>query len=58
VAAPAVKVVDTTGAGDAFHAALVARLAADPAPTADRLRAHLEHACARGSAACTRLGAT
>ncbi len=56
VPAPAVPVVDTTGAGDAFQAALVARLAADPA--GERLHDHLAHACARGSEACTRLGAT
>jgi fructokinase len=52
VAAPAVQVVDTTGAGDGFVAAL---LASDPLH-ADLSRA-LRFACAVGSRVCTRLGA-
>ncbi|HTO98790.1 MAG TPA: carbohydrate kinase [Myxococcales bacterium] len=52
VPAPAVEVVDTTGAGDGFVAAL---LASDPLH-ADLGRA-LRFACAVGSRVCTRLGA-
>ena len=52
VPAPAVTVVDTTGAGDGFVAGLLAR---DPllAP----LEPALAFACSVGSAVCTRLGA-
>jgi fructokinase len=52
VPAPPVEVVDTTGAGDGFVAAL---LASDPlaSPLGDALR----FACAVGSRVCTRLGA-
>ncbi len=50
--APAVEVVDTTGAGDGFVAAL---LASDPLH-ADLART-LRFACAVGSRVCTRLGA-
>jgi len=52
VAAPEVDVVDTTGAGDGFVAAL---LASDPlrSPLAETLR----FACAAGSRVCTRPGA-
>jgi fructokinase len=60
VPAPVVEVVDTTGAGDAFCAALATRLAAEGPPAAipaDRLAAHLRFACEIGSAAVTRLGA-
>lgn len=61
VPAPAVEVVDTTGAGDAFMAALVTRLAAeDTRPGAlpvNRLEAHLGFACRTGAAAVTRRGA-
>lgn len=52
VPAPAVEVVDTTGAGDGFVAAL---LASDPLH-ADLSRT-LRFACAVGSRVCTRLGA-
>lgn len=52
VPAPAVEVVDTTGAGDGFVAAL---LASDPLH-ADLSRI-LRFACAVGSRVCTRLGA-
>lgn len=52
VPAPAVEVVDTTGAGDGFVAAL---LASDPLH-ADLTRT-LRFACAVGSRVCTRLGA-
>ncbi len=52
VPAPEVDVVDTTGAGDGFVAAL---LASDPLESP--LAATLEFACAVGSRVCTRLGA-
>ena len=52
VPAPAVEVVDTTGAGDGFVAAL---LASDPLH-ADLTRT-LRFACAVGSRVCTRFGA-
>ena len=61
VAAPRVEVVDTTGAGDAFMAALLFRLARDEARPGEiggeRLRGHLEFACAVGAGAVTRRGA-
>jgi len=50
--APVVDVVDTTGAGDGFVAAL---LASDPLYS--DLRRTLRFACAVGSRVCTRLGA-
>jgi len=52
VPAPQVEVVDTTGAGDGFVAAL---LASDPLRSP--LAATLRFACAVGSRVCTRLGA-
>ena len=52
IPAPQVAVVDTTGAGDAFVAGLLARLDRDPLETA------LRHACSEGSRICTQLGAT
>lgn len=61
VGAPRVEVVDTTGAGDAFMAALLFRLARDedrPASLpAARLREHLAFACRIGAGAVTRRGA-
>jgi ribokinase len=50
--APAIEAVDTTGAGDAFCAALAVRLA-EGADLADAVR----FACAAGAVACTRHGA-
>ena len=52
VPAPEVEVVDTTGAGDGFVAAL---LASDP--LASPLEETLRFACAVGSRVCTRFGA-
>jgi fructokinase len=52
VPAPEVEVVDTTGAGDGFVAAL---LASDP--LSSHLTQSLQFACAVGSRVCTRLGA-
>lgn len=61
VAAPPVEVVDTTGAGDAFMAALLSRLARETARPAElsveALHTHLAFACAIGAAACTMRGA-
>jgi len=63
VAAPAVKVVDTIGAGDAFGAALLAwlsdhdRLNRDLHLDHDELGAALEFACLVASITCTRAGA-
>lgn len=61
VAAPAVQVVDTTGAGDAFMAALLSRLARDAVRPAllpiEVLHDHLAFAARIGAAACTRKGA-
>ncbi|MEZ4474796.1 MAG: carbohydrate kinase [bacterium] len=61
VPTPDVDVVDTTGAGDAFMAALLMRLAHDRVRPAllpvETLHAHLAFACAIGAAACTRRGA-
>lgn len=61
VEAPRVEVVDTTGAGDAFMAALMFRLARDPTPPteidAPRLVEHLHFACEVGARAVTRRGA-
>ena len=62
-AAPAVDVVDTIGAGDAFGAALLAwltdhdRLDRDLHLDPDELRAALEFACLVASITCTRAGA-
>lgn len=61
VSAPQVQVVDTTGAGDAFMAALLMRLSQEkisPAHLAvETLEAHIAFACAIGAAAVTRRGA-
>jgi ribokinase len=51
VASPDVEVVDTTGAGDAFSAALAARLLAG-----DDLETSSSFAVAAGALACTKLG--
>ena len=51
-APPKVKVVDTTGAGDAFTAALTVALVAGMAP-----QAALEQACVVGALATTKIGA-
>jgi ribokinase len=50
--APKVKVVDTTGAGDAFVGALAARLAED-----DPLEGAVAYAVRAGAAAVTEAGA-
>ena len=62
--AQAVEVVDATGAGDGFMAALLVRLSAElrggvrpGAIPADRLTEHVRFACRVGSRVCTRLGA-
>ena len=52
VPAPAVEVVDTTGAGDTFVGCFAARLDAG-----DQLEAAMRHAVAAASLACTRGGA-
>ena len=62
VPAPAVEVVDTTGAGDGFVAGLLSRLAAPGAAAVEtmpaaELEAALRFACAVGSRVCTALGA-
>jgi fructokinase len=63
VPAPAVPVVDTIGAGDAFGAALLAwlhdhgRLSRELRLEKDDLRAALEFACLVASITCTRPGA-
>lgn len=61
VEAPRVEVVDTTGAGDAFMAALMFRLARDGVAPAEmergRLIDHLRFACEVGARAVTRRGA-
>ena len=63
VPAPAVRVVDTIGAGDAFGAALLAwlhdhgRLGRDLRLDREELRAALEFACLVASITCTRPGA-
>lgn len=63
VAAPAVKVVDTVGAGDAFGAGLLAWLhdhgliRPDLRLEEDELRAALEYACRAASLTCARAGA-
>lgn len=63
VAAPAVKVVDTIGAGDAFGAALLAwlrdhlRLSPDLRLERGELEDALEFACLIASITCTRAGA-
>jgi fructokinase len=62
VPAPAVQVVDTIGAGDAFGAALLAwlhdhgKLSRDLRLQRDELRAALEFACLVASVTCTRAG--
>ena len=63
VLAPAVQVVDTIGAGDAFGAALLAwlhdhsKLSRDLRLERDELRGALEFACLVASLTCTRAGA-
>lgn len=61
VPTPDVEVVDTTGAGDAFMAALLMRLSQESVTPAllarEILEAHLAFACAIGAAAVTRRGA-
>ena len=63
VPAPAIDVVDTIGAGDAFGAALLAwlhdhrALSPDVNLGADELHAALEFACLAASLTCTRAGA-
>jgi fructokinase len=60
VPAPRVEVADTTGAGDAFVAAMLSRLAAEPAIQdipLSRLQADAAFACWLGSRVCTALGA-
>lgn len=64
VAAPRVKVSDTTGAGDAFTGALLARLAEGrPSPetlramSADAIAKTLRFACGAGAWSCTAPGA-
>ena len=63
VPAPAVEVVDTIGAGDAFGAALLAwlhdrdALRQDLALSTDELRSALEFGCLVASLTCTRAGA-
>jgi fructokinase len=63
VLAPAVQVVDTIGAGDAFGAALLAwlhdhsKLSRDLRLEPDELRGALEFACLVASLTCTRAGA-
>jgi fructokinase len=59
LAAPRVRVVDTTGAGDGFVAGLLSRLpGGDPSSIPDTaLRDALAFGCAVGSRVCTRLGA-
>jgi fructokinase len=59
VAAPRVRVVDTTGAGDGFVAGLLSRLpGGDPSSIPDAvLHDALAFGCAVGSRVCTRLGA-
>ena len=60
VFAPEVSVVDSTGAGDAFVGALLARIAELPTleRTHARWREDLEVACRAGADAVTRVGAT
>ena len=53
-----VRTVDTTGAGDAFVAALLARLAQRPAALTEAPRQTLRYACAAGALATTARGAT
>lgn len=58
-AAPPVEVIDTVGAGDAFTAALLSRLAgALPTPDSDQVRAALAHATTSATAVCARRGAS
>ena len=64
VPAPAVEVVDATGAGDGFMAGLLVRLAGElrggvrpEAVAAERLRDHLAFACSVGAAVVRALGA-
>lgn len=56
-AAPAVDVMDTTGAGDGFVAGLLSRLAREPDPNDEALEAALAFGCTVGSSVCTKLGA-
>jgi ribokinase len=56
VAAPAVKAVDTTGAGDVFAGVLAANWPPDPGSPPQRLRA-LQRACAAGALATLVSGA-
>ena len=53
-----VRTVDTTGAGDAFVAALLARLAEEPDALAVAPEETLRYACAAGALATTARGAT
>ena len=53
-----VRTVDTTGAGDAFVAALLARLAEQPNALAAAPEETLRYACAAGALATTARGAT
>ena len=53
-----VRTVDTTGAGDAFVAALLARLAEQPNARAAAPEETLRYACAAGALATTARGAT
>ncbi|MFN3198929.1 MAG: carbohydrate kinase family protein [Bradymonadia bacterium] len=61
VQTPRVQVVDTTGAGDAFMAALLVRLSQESGPLAEvpqaRIQDHLNFACEIGAYAVTRRGA-
>ena len=62
VEAPSVSAIDTTGAGDAFMAGLIAGLSRASVPPGELARDVLERAlrraCRLGSAVVTRLGAT
>lgn len=58
VPSPRVKVVDTTGAGDAFMAGVLAVLARHRRSDDETLRAALRLGARLGSLACTRVGAT
>lgn len=60
VPAPAVRVADTVGAGDAFQAALLDAVAADGGPPTDpdRLAAVLARCATAAAVTCTRTGAS